>query len=900
MKGALDEIVKISRESQEWLKRDDYESFDLFTIQKAREYIEPLTIGLDVDIEQVLDYLKFSIPPTTKFEFAKTKFPASVAHFTTHEGDYQTLGGLLSTKLHNERTPKKFSQAVEILYHNVDRRKDKEDYWNPIISNEIYKMLYGEGEESDKLRERLDKVVEEYDADANDMSHFGFLTLFKSYLLRVFVDTDEKKIVERPSYLFMRVALGIHGKDIEDAIETFEMLCKKNVMHATPTLFNAGTPKAQMSSCFLLQIQDDSIEGIYDTLKQCAVISKHSGGVGFCVTNIRARGSTIRGSNGESAGLVPMLLPYDLTAKYVDQGGGKRNGSFAAYLEPWHSDIEEFLHAKPAKGQTDGKCKNLFFGLWIPDLFMECVKEDLEWKMFCPDECPGLLGIYGDEFTEMYNYYSRKKKEKKTIRARKLWNMILESQAETGAPYMMYRDSCNAKSNQQNLGYIQCSNLCTEIVEYTSPDEVAVCNLASVCLHKLVTPDKKFNFAMLAKITRMLTRNLNKIIDRNYYPVAVPQTKFSNLKHRPIGLGVQGLADLFYKLGLPYESDEAILLNKQIFACMYYNAMWQSNELAKISKKPYETFEGSPLSQGKFQFDLWIETGHPEVKDQIIHSLPDGSILDWETLRIDVVEHGVVNSLLMAPMPTASTSQIAGGSETTQPHVSNVYSRNTLTGTHQIVNSHLIKDLNKLGLWNDSMRQRIIYENGSIANIEVIPPEIRERYKTIFELGKYAIIDMAADRGIYICQSQSVNFFVKGLDDLSDCHIYAYNRGLKGSYYARFMPKVRRLQNSIDERMISKTISDDSKMSLRLNSVSVAETGSPTESRKRSREEEESDVAKIPKLDNDEYRKRSRDEDEENIPSHKKLMMEQNEFDPNAVCEISYDEFGKKILTCCQ
>jgi ribonucleoside-diphosphate reductase alpha chain len=609
-----------------------------------------------------------------------------------------------------------------------------------------------------------------YDRDFG-YDYFGFKTLEKSYLLKL-----EGKIVERPQHMLMRVAVGIHGAEIESVIETYNLLSERWFTHATPTLFNAGTPKPQMSSCFLLTMQEDSIEGIYDTLRQCAKISQSAGGIGLSIHNVRATGSYIKGTNGTSNGIVPMLRVFNDTARYVDQGGGKRKGSFAIYLEPWHADISDFLQLKKNHGKEEMRARDLFYALWIPDLFMQRVKDNDTWSLFCPHECPGMADAHGAEFEKLYTGYELAGKARKVIKAQDLWFEILESQTETGTPYMLFKDHANNKSNQKNLGTIKSSNLCTEIIQYTSKDEVAVCNLASLALPKFIKTNERgflvFDHEELKRVTKVATVNLNKIIDRNYYPVE--EARRSNMRHRPIGLGVQGLADVFIMLRMPFESDEAKQMNKDIFETLYYAAMEASMELA-IKEGPYETWAGSPISQGIFQFDMWNVT-------------PESGRWDWEALRAKVKEHGVRNSLLVAPMPTASTSQILGNNECFEPYTSNIYARRVLSGEFAVVNKHLLRDLVKLNLWNDSMKNKLISANGSVQNINEIPQNLKDLYKTVWEIKQKTIIEMAADRGAYICQSQSLNIHIQdpNFGKLTSMHFYAWEKGLKtGMYYLR-------------------------------------------------------------------------------------------------------------------
>jgi ribonucleoside-diphosphate reductase alpha chain len=642
------------------------------------------------------------------------------------------------------------------MYHYVNPRTNQEA---PLLSQEVYEVI----KENAAF---LDSHII-YTRDFN-YDYFGFKTLERSYLLRI-----NGQIVERPQHMLMRVAVGIHLNDMEAAIETYELMSKKFFTHATPTLFNAGTPKPQMSSCFLLTMKDDSIDGIYDTLKQTAKISQSAGGIGLAIHNVRATGSYIRGTNGTSNGIVPMLRVYNDTARYVDQGGGKRKGSFAIYLETWHADIFEFLDLKKNTGKEEMRARDLFFAMWTSDLFMKRVEEDTTWTLMCPNECPGLDDVYGDEFEALYLSYEAQGKGRKTIKARELWEKILESQIETGTPYMLYKDAANRKSNQKNLGTIRSSNLCTEIMEYTSADEIAVCNLASISLPMFVE-NGAFNHELLFNVTKRVTRNLNKVIDRNYYPVI--EAENSNMRHRPVGLGVQGLADAFIMLRLPFTSDEAKKLNQEIFETLYFAAVTASMEMAK-EEGPYSTYEGSPISKGEFQHNLW------NIKDEELSGR-----WDWASLRKEVLANGVRNSLLVAPMPTASTSQILGNNEAFEPYTSNIYTRRVLSGEFIVVNKHLLNDLVERGLWNETLKQEIMRHNGSVQNIERIPQDLKELYKTVWEMSMKDIIDMSRHRGYFIDQSQSLNLFMQDANyaKLTSMHFYAWKSGLKtGMYYLR-------------------------------------------------------------------------------------------------------------------
>ncbi|MFT6747358.1 MAG: ribonucleoside-diphosphate reductase alpha chain [Glaciecola sp.] len=675
------------------------------------------------------------------------------ASSTTKHPDYAKLAARLAVSNLHKSTSKSFSGTATILYEYIDEKTGKSA---ALLAEDVYKIIQDNAMQ-------LDSAII-YDRDFG-YDYFGFKTLERSYLLKV-----HGEIVERPQHMLMRVAIGIHKEDIDSAIETYNLMSERWATHATPTLFNAGTPKPQMSSCFLLTAKDDSIDGIYDTLKQCAKISQSAGGIGLAIHNIRATGSYIKGTNGQSNGIIPMLKVFNDTARYVDQGGGKRKGSFAIYLEPWHADIFDFLDLRKNHGKEEIRARDLFYAMWINDLFMERVEADGEWTLFCPNESPGLADCYGEEFRKLYTKYEKAGKGRKTIKAQELWFAILESQVETGTPYMLYKDACNEKSNQKNLGTIRSSNLCTEIVEYTAPDEVAVCNLASVALPMFVK-DGEFDFNKLFEVSYTLTKNLNKIIDYNYYPV--PEAKNSNMRHRPIGLGVQGLADAFILMRFPFTSPEAKQLNKDIFETIYYASLTASKDLAKVDG-PYETYKGSPASKGILQFDMW----DVEPSDR----------WEWDVLKGEIKKHGIRNSLLLAPMPTASTSQILGNNECFEPYTSNIYSRRTLSGEFVIVNKHLLMDLVKLGLWNENMKNRLIAANGSITDFPEIPENIKELYKTVWEIKQKDLLDMAADRGAYIDQSQSLNVFIESPNfaKLTSMHFYAWKKGLKtGMYYLR-------------------------------------------------------------------------------------------------------------------
>ncbi|KAK9768599.1 ribonucleotide-diphosphate reductase subunit rnr1 [Basidiobolus ranarum] len=692
----------------------------------------------------------------------------TAAYMTTKHPDYAILAARIAISNLHKETKKQFSSVIHDLYHYVNPKTEKS---SPKIAKETYEIVM-------KNAERLDSAII-YDRDFN-YNYFGFKTLERSYLLRL-----DSQVAERPQHMVMRVAVGIHGEDIDSAIETYNYMSEKYFTHASPTLFNAGTPVPQLSSCFLVSMKEDSIDGIYDTLKTCALISKSAGGIGLNVHKIRGSGSYIAGTNGTSNGLIPMLRVYNNTARYVDQGGNKRPGAFAIYLEPWHSDIFDFLDLRKNTGAEESRARDLFYALWISDLFMKRVENDEDWSLFCPAEAPGLEECWGEKFEELYISYERKGLARKTVKAQKLWYAILDSQIETGNPFMLYKDACNRKSNQQNLGTIKSSNLCCEIVEYSSPEEVAVCNLASLALPTFVTSKDHFNFQELHKVTKILTKNLNKVIDVNYYPVE--EARRSNMRHRPVGLGVQGLADAFIKMRMPFESPEAIDLNKKIFETIYHAALEASCEIAQRDG-PYSTYEGSPVSQGILQYDMWNVT--------------PSDLWDWDELKAKIALHGVRNSLLVAPMPTASTSQILGFNECFEPYTSNIYQRRVLAGEFQIVNPWLLKDLVELGLWNDSLKNRIISDSGSIQSIPSIPKELKELYKTVWEIKQKVIIDMAADRGAFIDQSQSLNIFIAepSYPKLTSMHFYGWKKGLKtGMYYLRTRPAVDAIKFTVDQ-----------------------------------------------------------------------------------------------------
>ena len=711
-----------------------------------RDFVEPVKIA-----QKVIDGLYDGVS-TVQLDDLAAEIAASM---TTRHPDFAKLAARIAISNLHKVTSGSFSNTMKHMYTYVDAKTGENA---PLLSSGTYGVIK-------KNAKKLDEAID-YDRDFN-YDYFGYKTLERAYLMRL-----NGKIVERPQHMLMRVSVGIHGDDIQAAIETYHLMSEKWFTHATPTLFNAGTPKPQLSSCFLLTMQDDSIDGIYDTLKQCAKISQSAGGIGLSIHNVRATGAYIKGTNGTSNGIIPMLRNFDMTARYVDQGGGKRKGSFAIYLEPWHADIFEFLQLKKNHGKEELRARDLFYAMWISDLFMRRVEENGEWSLFSPDEAKGLEDSYGEAFEKLYEKYEQEGKARRVVKAQDLWFEILESQIETGTPYILYKDHANRKSNQKNLGTIKSSNLCTEIMEYTSKDEVAVCNLASISLSKFVKEDKTFDHDKLYEITKVATRNLNKVIDVNYYPVEEART--SNMRHRPIGLGVQGLADAFVMMRLPFESEEAQRLNSEIFETIYFASMEASMELSQVNG-PYQTYKGSPVSKGIFQFDMWGVT-------------PDSGRWDWYELKQKVKKYGVRNSLLVAPMPTASTSQILGNNECFEPFTSNMYVRRVLSGEFIVANKYLMHDLIGLGLWNDSMMNKIKAENGSIQNIAEIPANIKELYKTVWEISQKTIIDMSADRGAYICQSQSLNIHLMNANfgKMTSMHFYAWKKGLKtGMYYLR-------------------------------------------------------------------------------------------------------------------
>jgi ribonucleoside-diphosphate reductase alpha chain len=753
------------------LKRDGRKEpimFDKITARVRKlcyglnDLVDPVKVAMRV-IEGLYDGVTTSELDNLAAETAAT--------MTTTHPDYALLAARISVSNLHKNTKKSFVDTMTDLYTYINPRTGKKA---PLLADNVYKIIKDNAE-------LLDSTII-YNRDFG-YDYFGFKTLERSYLLKL-----NGEIVERPQHMLMRVSVGIHLDDLDAAIETYHLMSKKYFTHATPTLFNSGTPKPQMSSCFLLAMKDDSIDGIYDTLKQTAKISQSAGGIGLSIHNIRATGSYIAGTNGTSNGIVPMLRVFNDTARYVDQGGGKRKGSFAIYVEPWHADIFDFLNLKKNHGKEEMRARDLFYAMWIPDLFMRRVEEDTTWTLMCPNECPGLYDSHGEEFEKKYLEYEAENKGRKTIKARELWEKILESQIETGTPYMLYKDAANRKSNQKNLGTIRSSNLCTEILEYTSADEVAVCNLASIALPMFVKGGG-FDHQGLYDVTVRATKNLNKVIDRNYYPVK--EAENSNFRHRPIGLGVQGLADTFIKLRMPFTSDEAKALNQEIFETLYFAALTASKDMAK-AEGPYESYKGSPISKGEFQHNLW------GIKDEELSGR-----WDWTALRKDVKKHGVRNSLLVAPMPTASTSQILGNNECFEPYTSNIYTRRVLSGEFIVVNKHLLEDLVNLGLWNEDLKQELMRANGSVQQLDNVPDEIKELYKTAWEMSMKDIIDMSRQRGYFIDQSQSLNLFMEGatMAKLTSMHFYAWKSGLKtGMYYLRTKSAVDAIKFTLDKK----------------------------------------------------------------------------------------------------
>ena len=764
------------------IKRDgrhEYVQFDKITAR-----IKKLSYGLHDLCEPILVAQKVTTgvyKGVTTYELDELAAETAAGMISTHP-DYSLLAARIAVSNLHKNTKKSFSETSKILYEYINDRTGKK---SPLLADDVYDIIV-------KNAILLDSTII-YDRDFG-YDYFGYKTLEKSYLLRV-----HGKIVERPQHMLMRVAIGIHKENIEKVIETYHLMSERWMTHATPTLFNAGTPCPQLSSCFLICMKDDSIEGIYNTLKECAVISKSAGGIGLSVHNIRAMNSYIRGTNGVSNGIVPMLRVFNDTARYVDQGGGKRKGAFAIYLEPWHADIFEWLDLRKNTGKEENRCRDLFYGLWVNDLFMKRVEANEDWALMCPNECPGLDDSWGEAFETLYMKYEQQGKYKKLVKAQSLWLAIIEAQIETGNPYMLYKDTCNRKSNQQNLGTIRCSNLCTEIIEFSSPEETAVCNLASLALPRYVKGAQVgsmesgayFDHAKLAEVTRVTAANLNRIIDVNYYPVET--ARVSNLRHRPIGIGVQGLADVFILLGLPFDSPEAIQLNKDIFETIYFAALTESCKLAE-TEGPYETYQGSPVSKGILQHDMW-------------GVVPTSGRHDWDSLRIKITKFGVRNSLLVAPMPTASTSQILGNNECFEPYTTNMYVRRTMSGEFTVVNHHLLSDLMSLGLWTPEMKNLLISYNGSVQNIPGIPEKLKSIYKTVWEIKQKVLVDMAADRGAYIDQSQSFNVHMSDANSskITSLHFYSWKKGLKtGMYYLRTRAAVDAVKFTVDSEAAKK------------------------------------------------------------------------------------------------
>jgi len=747
-------------------KREEV-SFDKITarIKKLcygldQNYVNPIEISMKV-VQGIYDGVD-----TSELDNLAAETAASMA--VSHP-EYALLAARIAVSNLHKKTNKSFSETMEALYNYVDP-----------ISGEAAALISEEMIENvRKNADQIDSTVI-YDRDY-DFDYFGFKTLERSYLLRM-----NGAVTERPQHMIMRAALGIHGEDLEAAFETYHLMSEKWFIHATPTLFNAGTPAPQLSSCFLLSMTEDSITGIFETLTRCAKISQSAGGIGLSVHNVRAKGSYIKGTGGTSNGIIPMLRVFNDTARYVDQGGGKRKGAFAIYIEPWHADIFDFLELKKNHGKEELRARDLFYAMWIPDLFMQRVEENGDWSLFCPNEAPGLHECYGGEFEALYHKYEAEGKARKVIKAQDLWFSILERQIESGTPYILYKDAANQKSNQKNLGTIQCSNLCTEVMEYTAPDEVAVCNLASIALPKYIKADQTFDHEKLYEVTRVITRNLNKVIDLNYYPVI--EARNSNMRHRPIGIGVQGLADAFIMMRYPFDSPEAKQLNQDIFETIYFASVTESCALAERDGH-YESYPGSPASKGELQYDMW----GVEPSDR----------WDWSGLKKDIAKHGMRNSLLLAPMPTASTSQILGNNECIEPYTSNIYTRRTLSGEHIIVNQHLLRDLIGLGIWDDEMKEHLIAANGSVQNIDGIPQHMKDLYKTVWEISQKVIIDMSADRGAFVCQSQSLNLFLENPNfaKLSSMHFYAWKKGLKtGMYYLRSKAAVDPIKFTLSEK----------------------------------------------------------------------------------------------------
>jgi len=754
-----------------------------------RNFIDPTNITINV-VKGICDGIT-----TVELDEFTANYASTLA---SEHPDFAVLAGRIAISNLQKQTSNEFSEAMKQLYYNVDPNHGGP---KPLIAEDVYEIIMNNSE-------RLNKAIN-HERDFG-YSYFGFRTLERAYLMKV-----GKKIVERPQFMIMRVAIGIHKNDIDSAIETYNLMSERWFTHATPTLFNAGRPRPQLSSCFLLTMADDSIEGIYDTLKQCALISKFGGGIGLNVHCIRGAGSEIDGNPGVGTGLLPMLKNYNATATYVNQGG-KRPGAFAVYLEPWHSDIFEFVQLRLNVGPEEQRCRDLFLALWIPDLFMKRVEADAQWSLMSPDESPGLVDSWGEEFEALYEKYEAEGRFRKQVKARDLWRTIISSQCETGLPYMLYKDACNRKSNQQNLGTIKCSNLCTEIVQYSSKDEAAVCNLASIALNRFVKENGQFDFEQLRYVSGVVTKNLNKVIDVNFYPIQESRT--SNMRHRPIGIGVQGLADVFILMRYSFTSSEARDLNKKIFETIYFGALTASCDLAE-KLGPYETYEGSPISKGILQFDMW-------------ENVELSGLWDWEALRARIGKFGVRNSLLIAPMPTASTAQILGNNEAFEPYTSNMYTRRVAKGDFQVVNPHLIRDLIKLDLWNEDTRDQLIQSNGSVQTLEDLPAELKEIYRTVWEIKQLDLIEMAADRGPFIDQSQSLNLFVESPNYVkcTTMHFRGWKLGLKtGMYYLRSKPSVNPVKFSVKRRADESFMSETSKSEVGLKSARKLELSSQVE-----------------------------------------------------------------------
>lgn len=792
------------------LKRDGRKEpvmFDKITsrIQKLcyglnMEFIDPPSITL-----KVINGLYAGVT-TVELDNLAAEIAATL---TTKHPDYAVLAARIAVSNLHKETKKTFSEVMDDLRTMINPKTGRHQ---PMLSEQHHQIIM-------KNADTFNSTII-YDRDFS-YNYFGFKTLERSYLLRI-----DGKVVERPQHMLMRVAVGIHGEDLDAVIVTYNLLSEKWFTHASPTLFNAATTRPQLSSCFLLTMKEDSIEGIYDTLKQCALISKSAGGIGVNVHCIRATGSYIAGTNGISNGLVPMLRVFNNTARYVDQGGNKRPGAFAIYLEPWHADVLMYLNLRKNTGVDEERARDLFYALWIPDLFMQRVADNTYWSLMCPHECPGLSDTWGKEFEELYLKYEEEGRYKKRVSAQTVWYAIIESQVETGTPYMLYKDACNRKSNQQNLGTIKCSNLCTEIVQYSSPDEVAVCNLASIAVNMFVKPDKSYDFVKLKEVTKVITKNLNKIIEVNFYPVE--EARRSNMRHRPIGIGVQGLADAFILMRLPFDSEEAGELNKQIFETIYYGAMEASCELAE-KLGPYQTYAGCPVSKGVFQYDMWGVTPSP------LH--------DWADLKARVSRHGIRNSLLLAPMPTASTAQILGNNESIEAYTSNIYTRRVLSGEFQVVNHHLLRDLTDLGLWDDDTKNQIIANNGSIQTVDKIPNDLKALYKTVWEISQKVVLQMAADRGAFIDQSQSLNIHIAqpNYGKLTSMHFHAWRLGLKtGMYYLRTKPAANAIQFTVDK----------TKLNASVRTADEADQNGAAEPEKKDEEEERNVAAMVCSLEN--------------------------------------------------